>query len=1277
MRRTIWRIIWHSLILTARLAALIAATVVLLLRYWALPNVDRFHDEINVAVTDMVGSKVTIGKIEGDWEGLQPHLSLTDVRLLDMNRQPALILPRVESRISLMSLFSAELRLASLKIDQPELLVRRDAQGKLFLGDVSLSSQGADHSLANWLLHQSNMVVQDALIVWVDQQREAPPLVLQKVNLHIANLADRHRFSLHGTPPEDLATPLDVRGDFQGETFDDLSQWRGRVFAQIDSTDVVAWRPWMDLPREFSRGRGALRAWLDVDAGSVAGVTADMELYNVVAKLADDTPELALSALRGRASWKGAPGRVELSTRELAIRFPDGTELPPVDLYFRASKASDGQPAAGELRANFLQLDKIVSLASYLPLGADQRAQLEAYSPRGTISSLTAQWRGALEKPDSYSIKAHFEDIALRQNGKLPGVSGLTLDVEGNNAGGRLTINSRRLVVDAPGVMPEPLAFRRVKGQVSWLRQDNELKITLANSEVANDDFAGNASGSYQTQSGTLGVLDLTANLTRGDIRHASRYIPLIALGKEGNDWLKGALIAGHTDDFKIRIKGNLSDFPLNGTKEGIFALGGHAQGAVLQFANDWPRIEKIAGEFSIQGNKMEVKAASAVMAGTTLKSVLVSMPDMASKDLALEIRGDAEGGNDAFLQFIQQSPVRGYIGGLTDGVRASGNGHLSLFVRFPLRGSKPVEVAGNFKIQNSDIDPGKGVPWLRRTTGVLSFTEAGIQASGVSAQILGGPSSIDVQTDKEGAVHVQAKGRCDLDAVRRSAEQPMLDYLHGSAAWDAGINVANKRTKVSIRSDLRGISSDLPPPFAKAALKAMPLRLEQGDVAEGQDVITAQLGGLLSARFERNEKNGTMAVTRGVVTFGGSGRAALSKRLRRSGVWLAGTIPQLSLQGWDGLVSREAEPSAALPVAGANLRIAKLTGYGQIVNDLQVNAGRRGDGLFARLASDNLNGELTWLPRGYKKGAKFSAHLRNFRWVDYEQPEVTSVMHQKTGAAHPARLPAVDIDIQDLQIRNKQFGRVELVGYPEGKNWRLRRLSITNPDGSLSGDGVWRTLPEGTQTQVALELKLDNAGKTLARYGYPGMVKDGGGSLGASLSWAGAPYDFNYASLDGSLKLNAGNGRFLKMDPGAGKLLSILSLQALPSHITLDFNDVFSKGFQFENISGNASIKGGVIDTQDLSIAGSAAKVKMNGTVDMNTETQNLNVKIYPAVGDSVSLIRGFIAGPAVGIGTLIVNQLLGNPLDKLVSFEYNVTGTWSDPNVVKVVEPQPKLFE
>ena len=257
---------------------------------------------------------------------------------------------------------------------------------------------------------------------------------------------------------------------------------------------------------------------------------------------------------------------------------------------------------------------------------------------------------------------------------------------------------------------------------------------------------------------------------------------------------------------------------------------------------------------------------------------------------------------------------------------------------------------------------------------------------------------------------------------------------------------------------------------------------------------------------------------------------------------------------------------------------------------------------------------------------------------------------------------------MDDLTLKGKQLGRLELLAQQHGRDWLLERMHITNPDGVLTADGKWNMAAGKVQTQVNLKLEISDAGKILARSGYPNSVKNGSGKLEGEFIWQGGPDEFSHATLDGILKLDAGKGQFMKIDTGIGKLLGILSLQALPKHITLDFTDVFSEGFAFDSITGTAQIKQGVLSTNDFRIDGSAAKVTMLGQVDLNRETQNLRIRILPTVGNSVSLLGAFTAGPMVGIGTFIVNKLLREPLDKLASFEYNVTGTWADPNVVKM---------
>jgi uncharacterized protein YhdP len=332
-------------------------------------------------------------------------------------------------------------------------------------------------------------------------------------------------------------------------------------------------------------------------------------------------------------------------------------------------------------------------------------------------------------------------------------------------------------------------------------------------------------------------------------------------------------------------------------------------------------------------------------------------------------------------------------------------------------------------------------------------------------------------------------------------------------------------------------------------------------------------------------------------------------------------------------------------------------------VDNLGIDAGARGEGLAARLSSSVLNGEVEWQPRGE---GKLTARLQNVVWGEGGRVPTSSAQAELPQAS-PENLPALQISIENLKVDGKQVGRVDLVGHPEGRDWRLRRLSIVNPDGSLVGDGVWHGFGRNARTDANLQLQIGDAGKVLSRSGYPDTVKAGKGKLVANVSWNGAPQDFNYATLDGTLRLEAEKGQFLKMKPGMGKLLSVLSLQSLPKRITLDFTDVFSDGFEFDSIDGNANIKGGVIRTQDFRIDGSSAKVTMKGSVDLNRETQDLRVAILPTIGDSVSLLGAFAAGPAVGLGALLVNKVLGNPLDKMVSFEYNVGGTWNDPTVTK----------
>jgi len=159
---------------------------------------------------------------------------------------------------------------------------------------------------------------------------------------------------------------------------------------------------------------------------------------------------------------------------------------------------------------------------------------------------------------------------------------------------------------------------------------------------------------------------------------------------------------------------------------------------------------------------------------------------------------------------------------------------------------------------------------------------------------------------------------------------------------------------------------------------------------------------------------------------------------------------------------------------------------------------------------------------------------------------------------------------------------------------------------------------------------------------------------------------------MSGNLVLQAVKGQFVKMEPGIAKLLGVLSLQSLPRRITLDFRDIFSDGFAFDEMLGTVKIERGVMATENFRINGPSARVMMAGSVDLARESQNLRVKVSPNISDSLSVVGGLAAGPIAFLAAFIAQKVLKDPFDDIVAFHYNVTGTWADPVVAKTDLPR-----
>ena len=263
-------------------------------------------------------------------------------------------------------------------------------------------------------------------------------------------------------------------------------------------------------------------------------------------------------------------------------------------------------------------------------------------------------------------------------------------------------------------------------------------------------------------------------------------------------------------------------------------------------------------------------------------------------------------------------------------------------------------------------------------------------------------------------------------------------------------------------------------------------------------------------------------------------------------------------------------------------------------------------------------------------------------------------------------KYPSITLTANQFEARGIKLGKLELRATQQGRNWNIETLRLENPDFTASMSGAWSNWRHNANTLLNVDMDIADIGKTLDRFGYPGTVKSGTGSIVGNVSWPDGPQAFSTTTLSGDLTLKAEKGQFLKIQSGVGKLLGIISLQNLPRRLLFDFRDVFSSGFSFDKISSNIYITQGLMRSENFVMEGASARVNMNGETDLAKETQHLHIKVTPAVSDSISL-AAFAGGPAVGLAALLAQKLLQDPLNKIAAYDYDIVGTWDDPQEVK----------
>lgn len=1234
---------------------IVMCVVALVLKFWFMPDVDRYRPDLERAASQAVGVPVRIGAVAADWWGINPRLTLRDVRLAPAAGE-ALVLPKVEAIGSWWSLAFLEPRLRRLDVENARVPLRRAADGIIYLADIPINGPGAPSPFPDWLLRQPRLVIKNAQVTWLDEQLGAPPLHLTQVRLLVANRFGRHRFGGVALPSA-AAARLDLRGDFRGGSVHAPQSWSGTLFAQVSGARFGGWGQWVPWAQtSVKSGDGDLRFWLALKAGAVHGVTGDARLGGVAVSLRPDLPPLSFESLAGRIGWERGDSQAPSHTffvDKLRFKAPNAAPAEPASLRLTLTPDGRGGFSRVEAIAGNLRLEALTALSGALPLPRGGHDLIEALAPRGLVESASGHWAGN----GDYTLRLLMREAGARAYGNFPGIAGLGLQLEATQKGGKASVVGRDFHLDWPQVFRQEIGLAHMDINADWRLTDSGLELAFQAARLANADLEGTAKGRVQLPRQGTPKVDISAHLSRGEATAVHHYLPH-KVAEDAYNWLKRGLVAGRSDDVRLTLRGDLRDFPFD-RGGGEFRVSVNMLDGILDYAPGWPRIEGIRGQLVFHDKAMTLVADTGRILNAQLGPVKVEIPDLHFTPMeTVWVEGRATGETRAFLDFIRQSPVDRHTGHFIRPFSAQGNGVLALKLRLPLRHIDDTTVGGAYTFQDNLISPGEDLPALSHVNGAITFTEQAVQGQGLQLRVLDMPAQLDLRSQSGAGVHVQLKGNASAEALRPHLPGTLAGRLTGSAQWQAQLDLSGGRPSgLNVASDLVGLALDLPPPLGKAATQSIPLSVSHQSAPDGTDIIAARYGALarMNARFPPNSQGR-------VNLHLGSGEPA---EPTEAGLWITGNQRALDLDAWRaldwGLDAADAA-GGGLQFRQASLGFGELLILNRRLHDTHVRLQPSGKGWNLQVAGKEVTGELVTVsePDGLRL-------LANFKRLSLPEPETPSRAEPAGRAANLARLTNVYLNVQSLAWKKRELGELRLRLSPIKTGYQVDHFLLAPPEGRLEGSGLVSDHPL-RPTRLNLKISSPSLGKLLARFGHEDAMKGGEAEVSGTLGWTGSLEDFDLHTLEGDLELSARQGQFLKVDPGAGRLIGVLSLQSLPRRISLDFRDVFSQGFAFDEITGRVHIERGSAYTRDLRMNGPAAKISMSGVVNLPAETQNLKVQIQPRLEDTVAVAGALLGGPAVGLGALLANKVLKNPLGQAVGFEYEVSGTWAEPVIRKV---------
>ena len=1277
---------------------LVLAAVWATLHGFIVPRIGEWRVEVEHMVTQALGTPVQIESISAHSSGWFPTVHLTGVILLDAQGRQALKLQSVVAVVSARSLL--RLGLEQLSIEAPELDIRHLPDGRWQVAGIDLVQSDSTESRAlEWLLEQPELLLQRGNVAFTDERRRIATQHWRDVNVVVRNRSWSHELRLEATPEAGDRERVEVVGAFSQSLIPSSKalwdRWSGQWYVALDLQEL----PQLPLPPSWGveevSAKGLLRAWVDVQHGKTVGLTSDVALPELRIGWRDpQIVSLPLLQLKGRVQAYREGAHWSLQGENFTFQFADGNVWPSSNWQARI-EGDWAAPSSTHLGLDFADLAMASHVAQSLPIPSWVRDGLVRWTPQGMLRQFQVDWSAA----QGVRGQGQVQHLLLQPQSVVsevgtPGVSGLNANFAFNPQGGHAALAMTDGVLHFPGVFEDPLIpVQHLQAKVNWQVEHGRLRVDVPEAEFGNEDAQGSLHATWHMGDAEAdrlpGYLQLQGVLQQANGARVHRYLPL-EIPEVARHYVRDSVQRGLGRNVEFEVTGNLRDMPFDRPGKGRFYIKAPVQEveyafvpASLQHGDlpHWPALKDLRGTLVFDGNSMQVLDAETGFAGHPLLRmgpVSAAIPDLESPRVNVQAQGRTD--LQAALGLVKQSPLAVWTDRALDEAQAQGPAQIVFHLDLPIDHLEQSKVHGHVGFQGNSLKFGAQTPWLHHLQGAVQFHDQGFELQKVHGQALGGDFKIQggMSSVVQG-VQLKAVGVATAVGLQKDESVPLLDrialHADGQASYTVDVFAQQGVQKVEVRSDLQGMAVNLPEPLQKSAADALPLRVEQTQHASHANILRVDVSGRGWVRYVQDVAVQPPRVISGQIVLG----EAPPDPSMTQGVVAQIRQPVLDLDAWlEVLRGGDAAKDAGISSMWMPQRIAidveRLKLLGRDIDSVRADWVQSHDLWRGQLQAKQFAGSVEYrMPTTSDPAGRVHARLSHLSIPKTDaQGTDTDVSTQEDSEADA--LPALDVEVERFEIAGKSLGKLELKAYntkgPHGRDWTLEQFYLTVPEARWRANGYWGRDKPGVarSTHLSFLLEMDSAGELLERFGMPGVIRDGQGRLSGKLAWQGAVIDPQWNSMDGSLHMAVEKGQFLKVEPGMGKLLSVLSLQSLTRRMSLDFRDVFSQGFAFDFIRGDVNAQEGIATTNNLQMKGLNAAVLMEGQANLMGETQDLKVVVVPEINAMTASLAATVINPVIGVGSFVAQMLLRAPLMEAATRVFQIQGKWADPQVMSV---------